>query len=278
MKIFLIFSALIAFLPVPFLYSADGPVLLFRTNRVTSVYEFQVNDNKKRMAVVNGNEKEPVRTVWVLHGYKPKGDPYLQSPFIIIKKWGLEKTALKNKWIVFLPDMGASLYARSGRTRNSVSDMDWLQNAFSEFGGKYREQNIPLILIGISTGVEGAVKLSALMQQPAPVIALSGTFDLFSLPADSGEYRIHRKAFGVKPSAWTNENPMTVLSDGRHYSVSLFCEERSLFYDQAVLLGSAGLKNVEIRNFLHLGKDRRHNWDFWGDTNVVKAVMGIIGK
>lgn len=270
---FFVFAAFTAMPAMP----ADGAVLLFNTNRSTAVFEYRVGPDKKKVVVVNGSQKNPARTVWIFHGYKPKGDPYRQSPFVFIRNWGLEKIATKNKWIFFLPDMGTSLYARTS-SGSALPDMDWLHNAFSEMNGPYGKSGVPVIFIGVSTGVEGAVKLSAMMQPTVPVIALSGTFDLFSVPPGSGEYKLHRKAFGAKASVWSNENPLNAMSDGRRYTIYLFCEERSIYYDQALLLGSSGIRNIEVKNHLGLGKGFGHNWDFWGDPAVVKAVFGIIGK
>ena len=242
-----------------------------KSGRGTEVREFVLGKNKKKIVIVNAGENNPRRLVWLFSGYRPKGDPYKQSPSVFIKKWDLEKTALKNKWVFVIPDMGTSLYARNGK----VSDLDWLHNAYVELAEKYPAKPY---FIGVSTGVEGAVKLTALLEPSVPVIALSGTYDLFHLPADSGEYRLHRKTLGVKPSVWTNENPMYAFLDGRRYTVYLFCEEKSVYYEQALILGSAGFRNVEIINHLGLGKGKGHNWDFWGDPEVVKTVMGIIGK
>lgn len=276
MKGFILFLSLVVLPAFSAVHSAA--VVLYRTNRSVTVYDYRVANVGHPVAVVNAEEPRPSRVVWVLHGYKPKGDPYKQSPFVIIKKWELEKAAVRNKWVFILPDMGPTVYSRKPLSKNSLSDIDWLHNAFSELGEKYGSNGAPVFLIGISTGVEGAVKLSALSQPTVPVIALSGTFDLFSVPEKSGEYKLHRKAFGPRASVWTNENPMQLFTDGRRYTIYLFCEERSLFYDQALLLGSSGMKNVEVRNYLRLGKDRGHNWDFWGDPAVVKTVFGIIGK
>lgn len=257
------------------------PVFVPATNLGTgvSVTEFSVSSGKNVVCKTIyriGFTGDPERTVWIFTGYKPAGDPYLQSPGIFAKKWDLENLSAKTRTVFFIPDMGTSVYRLTKKNTGEITDVDWLKAAYDKFRSAIRSKKI--LLIGVSTGAEGAVKFASTLDDVPPVVAISGTYDLFSLPENGGEYRLHQREYGRDPAVWTNENPLFLLRKNAPGKVYLFCEEKSQYFMQAVSLSTAQIPGMTVSNFLYLGKGRRHDWDFWGDRRVVKAVAAIVGK
>ena len=135
------------------------------------------------LRIVNYSGGKAPRMVWILHGYKPAGDPYMQDPDIIIRKWDLAGISLRLNAVFFLPDMGTTVYP--------MSDIEDIYQVFLY----YKELTAPegVVLTGISTGSEGAVKFASLCGSDAGLVCISGTFDLAGLDPSTGEFRIHKR-------------------------------------------------------------------------------------
>jgi hypothetical protein len=230
----------------------------------------------KKVYIVNGGEKNPKKFIWLFHGYKPEGDPYQQSPEIFIQKWNLVQICRKNKYVCIIPDMGTSMYVLSDLNNSEkVSDMRFLKELYNDSIFKLYK-DAPLIVIGVSTGVEGAVKFSSIVQNVESIVGLSGTYDFFTLNKDSGEYRIHERVFGKDQSLWRNENPLDILKRSALTRLYVFCESQSIYYSQAKALLEDKMSNVEAVNVLDLGKGYTHGWGFWGNNKVVKKIQDIL--
>jgi hypothetical protein len=230
----------------------------------------------KRVYIVNGTEKTPKKFIWLFHGYKPAGDPYRQSPEIFIQKWNLVQVCRKNNYVCIVPDMGTSMYVLSDLNNSEkVSDMRFLKELYNEAIFKLYK-DAPLIVIGVSTGVEGAVKFSSIVQNVESIVGLSGTYDFFSLNRESGEYRIHERVFGTDQSLWRNENPLDILKRSARTRLYVLCESQSIYYPQAKMLLDDKMSNVEAVNVLDLGKGYSHSWGFWGSSKVIRKVQEIL--
>ena len=250
--------------------------IISNTDR-TSVYQItkiegQLTD-QKNIFIVNYKEKEPEKIVWIFHGYEPANDIYLQAPSYFIKNWNLEDFAESNKIVFILPEMGTSLYLSN--------DIEFLQEISKSILTNYPDV-IPVVFIGISTGVEGAIKFSPFTKGLESIIAVSGTYNLLSLPKNSGEYLLHQKVFKNDQFLWINENPLTIMKKGKKLMLYLFSEENSIYFKQAEEIKTAGLTgiltNLEITDFFSLGNGYSHGWDFWSNNSVLKKIHEIITK
>ena len=219
------------------------------------------------LRIVNLNGEKALRMVWILHGYKPAGDPYMQDPDIIIRKWGLPGISRRLHAVFFLPDMGTTVYP--------MSDIEDIYQIFLY----YKELIAPegVILTGISTGSEGAVKFASLCGSKVCLVCISGTFDLAGLNQSAGEFRIHEKVFKT-PQDWKNENPLEILRNMKGNKVYVFSEENSIFHGQAVNLIKTGLTNIDIIDRTALGKGFSHNWDFWKSPALYSNLLLIFNR
>ena len=270
----------------PAVMAADAALLvdakkIYTANNVT-VYDFSVaidgSVNKKKIFIVNDGIKDPKKFIWIFPGYKPAGDPYAQSPRIFIENWKMIQLCIKNGYVCIVPDMGTSMYEMAGMMdEHTVTDMHWLKEAYKHYiFNDFR--NAPVIIAGVSTGAEGAVKFSSVIQNVESIIGMSGTYDFFSLPQSSGEYKIHQRVFGDNAGVWRDENPVEILKRSVRMKFYLFCESKSMYFSQAQLLKSQRIANIDVVDYLALGKGKSHNWDFWGSAPVIKTLHEIFLK
>jgi hypothetical protein len=254
------------------LYTADS----------MSVYDMSVStgggSQKRKVYIIHNGIKNPKKIIWLFHGYKPNGDPYKQSPAAFIENWGLIKLCKENGYLCIAPDMGTSLYQLSQLNDSTkLSDMRYLKELYNDIVFK-NHRNVPIILAGVSTGVEGAIKFSTIIENVESIIALSGTYDFMSLDSSGGEFRIHEQAFGNNQSVWFNENPVEILRRSVRLKLYLFCEEYSIYNAQARSLGNLRLTNLDIDERFDLGRGFTHSWQFWGNRRVVQAIKEIMTR
>lgn len=254
-----------------------------------TVYDLSLSgegvQNKKKVYIINNNLESPKKILWLFHGFKPEGDPYAQSPMEFIARWDLVRLCKKEGYMLIAPDMGATMYPLVGSEDNGkISDMRWLKEAYKGLVFK-KHRDVNVVLIGVSTGVEGAVKFSSMIlnvgSSADSIIAFSGTYDFFSLEESTGEYRIHKYAFGDKRenlNVWRKENPMESLKKLGRTKLYLFCESNSIYRKQAEDLSAQRLANIELVDMLDYGKGYSHSWTFWGSQKVVKALNEILLK
>ncbi|MGL4370397.1 MAG: hypothetical protein ACRCUT_12120, partial [Spirochaetota bacterium] len=189
--------------------------------------------NSRQLFVINGGCPDPKKIIWIFPGYKPKGDPYSQSPRVFIEKWKMVQLCKENNFICIVPDMGTSVYPVTGmEDEYRISDMRWLKEAYQYFVfAPFKAR--PVVIAGVSTGVEGAVKFSSEIQNVESVVGVSGTYNFFSIPRESGEYQLHQRVFGDDPKIWRNENPVEILRRSVRTRLYLFCESQSMYSAQA---------------------------------------------
>lgn len=245
-----------------------------------SVYDLTVavagSQNRKKVYIVNDGISNPKKVVWLFHGFKPDGDPYNQSPREFIERWNLVQLCRKNGYMCIAPDMGASMYPLKEKDADKISDMRWLNEAYKELVFK-KHKDLPVIVIGVSTGVEGAIKFSSIDQiNIESVVAMSGTYDFFMLQENSGEYRIHQYVFGNSKNVWLAENPVEILKRLVRTKLYLFCESGSIYRKQAEMLRDQRFSNIDVVDKLALGNGYSHSWAFWGSAPVVKALHEIL--
>lgn len=205
--------------------------------------------------------------VVVLAGYTPAGDPYRQLPEHFVSKWPLQKWADGNKIAFLVVNVGTSLYPQ---------DMvDELLEKTRRLKGKKT-----LMLIGLSTGVEGVCKLIASScLDVRSVVGISGTYDLFSLEKESGEYRIHAKQWGERSESWKNHDPFHILSmpkKGRAITFHLFSEDLSIYRNQMDLFVDKNPAGVRLVSHPYCGKGMGHNWDFWASPCLIDKLGDLI--
>jgi hypothetical protein len=232
--------------------------------------------NTKKVYVVNAGEKDPAKFLWIFHGYKPAGDPYQQSPEYFIQRWDLASQCRKHKIVCVIPDMGASMYLLSElNDSDKISDMRFLKELYNEIVFK-NYKAAPVLLAGVSTGAEGAVKFSTLIQNVESITGISGTYDFFSLDKSSGEYRMHSHVLGKESPEWIKENPLDILKRSVRTRIYLMSEHNSMYRYQAEILLENKMSNLEAVDLLSLGKGFSHSWSFWGSWKVKQELWKII--
>ncbi|MGL4370756.1 MAG: hypothetical protein ACRCUT_13955, partial [Spirochaetota bacterium] len=92
---------------------------------------------------------------------------------------------------------------------------------------------------------------------------------------ESGEYRLHQRVFGDDPKIWRNENPVEILRRSVRTRLYIFCESQSMYSAQADEMKNMKIGNVDLVDFRELGNGYSHNWKFWGNSRVVRALHEI---
>ncbi len=241
----------------------------------TATYGSGVFVRKIPLIIINYEERNIRNEVWILHGYKPEGDPYFQDPGIIAKNWNLQQVSCFDHDIFFIPDMGSTIYPLVPASNETVSDIKVLSEIVLYFKKKLPPEG--LIFTGISTGSEGAVKLASLVNGVRSVVCLSGTFDYYSLSPSSGEYKIHEKIFDRQNNQWKSENPLEILKTMKKTTVYVFSEENSIFRPQAEILINSHLTNIDVIDETAIGNGFSHNWDFWKSPGLYSNLITIFG-
>ena len=234
-------------------------------------------ESARELTIVNSSEKNPKKVVWIFHGFKPKGDSYQQGAGFFIRNWMLSQLAIEEKLVVIIPDLDDGIFALRPQAGPGIPVIRWLdflnrQKILPEYG------NAPVILIGVSSGAESAMKFYQTSGQAESMILLSGTYDLFSLPKDSGEYNLHKIYLNPDPTGWTAENPVDFLKDSPGCPIYLFSEEKSIFQAQALCFLELCPKQFTVTHFLELGTGFTHSWKFWANPPVQKEIRNILTK
>lgn len=207
--------------------------------------------------------------MWIFSGFINQRDSYKQHPSNIIKFWQLEKWSRENE-ILFLIVAATNFIYPLYDSEGNLSD--WivrLDNLRKNLAGEKE------YFIGISTGVEGAIKFSYFYKK-ASIIALSGTFDYNSLDKSSGEYKIHLKEFGYNIERWNKENPLNILSEFQNATLYLFCEKNSIYSKEQKIVLNANLTNLTIKTVILDEENTYHNWQFWANEKVLSNIKTII--
>ena len=150
--------------------------------------------------------ENPELLLWLFHGYKPKGDPYKQSPEVFIKNMGLKELSSWYNALVVIIDSGVSLY--SYIPDNGLPEIQIYCEVYDRLAKQYG--TLPAVLTGVSSGAEGAVKFAPFVNNLKSLICISGIYNFDSLPADSNEYRIHLKEYGSSAD-WKYEQPVRIF-------------------------------------------------------------------
>ncbi len=213
--------------------------------------------------------EKPEMFLWIFPGYKPDYDPYKQSPEIFISTFGLKELSSWYNTLVVIVDSGASLYAY-----NPNSGLPELQIYSTIYDTLCRQYGIvSAVLVGVSSGAEGAVKFSPFVRKLNSLICISGIYDYDSLSADSDEYKIHVKEYG-SPVEWKYEQPKKIFPSLK-CKIVLLSEEESVYRLQAEAVGRLqGKKNIKFMQ--DIGKGKSHDWDFWGSDEVKKVLYAEI--
>jgi hypothetical protein len=209
--------------------------------------------------------ENPEMLLWLFHGYKPDGDPYKQSPDIFIKNMKLRELSSWHNALVVIVDSGTSLYPYN--PDSGVSELQIYCALYDKFTKQYGA--LPAILIGVSSGAEGAVKFAPFVKNLNSLIGISGTYNFNSLEAGSGEYKIHLKEYG-SPAEWEYDQPVKIFP-ALKCSIILLSEENSIYRSQAAEASHIpGIKKIEFTE--GIGKGKSHDWDFWGSAEVKKII------
>lgn len=231
-----------------------------------------------RYYILNENLTDPRSVMVLFHGYLPDGDPYRQDPLYIANRWGLIELCRRKKVVLLMPVTATELFQTPGEAGKENSETLTMINGLVN-----RWLGLPikpeLILMGLSSGVENALKYASLGMKAALLIGISGTYDLSILPEDSGEYRLHTRAFGADKAVWNRENPMRVLSESVQIDkFVVLSEEKSIYRAQAEsLLSKKPGKSIYV-SFLDAGLGHSHNWSYWGSTKVKAAITGLLSE
>jgi hypothetical protein len=213
--------------------------------------------------------EKPEILLWLFHGYKPDGDPYKQSPEIFIKNYNLKELSLWHNALIVIVDSGESLY--SFIPDNGFPELQIYCGIYDRLTKQYG--TLPVVLIGISSGAEGAVKFAPFVQKLNSVIGISGTYNFDALAADSGEHKIHLKEYG-SPGEWEYEQPVKIFP-ALKCNIILLSEEKSIYRQQAAAAAQIRTKN-KIEFIEEAGKGKSHDWDFWGSEEVIKILQRVV--
>lgn len=226
---------------------------------------------RKMVYLVGAGNVKPERIVYIFHGYKPKGDPYKQSPAYFIRNWNLDARAAKHSALFVITDNEDSVYPMTQAERPG-SDLWMLARLREKIAAEFHAKKPPLV-IGFSAGVEGAIKFS-LMNDIHEIMAISGNYNLFDLPA--GERAFHERAFGKGLGILQKENPIDLLK-GKQMTIHLFCEEKNeVNARQAETLVSSSISGVSIIDFRALGKGFSHDWTFLTSRGILDQLDKIV--
>ncbi len=211
---------------------------------------------------------EPHQIVIILGGYTPSGDPYKQMPSEFLEKWKLRDRLLWLRSDILIVNCGTSIY--------TIPDT----KALAAYLGNKVFPGQEIVLIGVSTGVEGIIKVVPYFKNKVKkLICISGTYDLFSLDPKGREYKIHSVVLGAKPDVWKLNNPLSIMEkmDARGFpKIYAFSEEKSVYMQQLMILKKRCPKKIALKINVEPGKSYMHNWDFWSSESLVSAVMDNI--
>jgi hypothetical protein len=285
-KIFILFILILSALSALRISAFQLKETLISENNNILTYNYVLTGGGRnfygRAVLVRSTNTDADRLVVVIPGYSPKGDPYYQEPEQFVRRWNLAHLPQNNRMNFLVIGMGASMYplAQSLKT-NQASDLRFLAAVISS--NRERTGGLPVWLVGISTGVEGAVKLRAMapklgLQGIKGIIGISGTWDFSRLDPKSGEYGLHKALFGSDKKIWAAENPLNLIKkiDDEDLSIHIFSEKKSIFFDQMMEVKNLPRNKTRIEIHPGFGYGFQHNWDFWASPELVRYVFHVI--
>ncbi|MEJ5284895.1 MAG: hypothetical protein ACP5Q5_09225 [Brevinematia bacterium] len=231
------------------------------------IYSFEYK-NTSISIYLYGNTNNFKKVVWIFPGYIDTKDSYSQLPTNIIEKWKLNK--ISNEILFLFPykiNFVYPLYEGKNISR-WIFELDNFRNLILK-NKSYNE-----VFIGISTGVEGAIKFN-INRKNGIFIFLSGTYDYFILDKKSGEYKIHEKFFANDNDLWKKENPLYILKDFKG-KIHIFCEKNSIYFKQQKRLFEEKFQSLDVIPEIIGGENTFHNWEFWSSEKVVKRIEGLV--
>ncbi len=217
-------------------------------------------------SIILPEKGNPKKWVVVLCGYTPAGDPYQQFPAHFVKNWKIKELSDKHQLAFYIINSGESFY-----------DKKYVGILVDKIVKK--TENKKVILIGVSTGVEGIIKLwTGIAKKVSCMIGISGTYDLFSLPKESGEYRIHAKVWGARDERWKEDNPADIMqrcSQRGKTCFYLFSEYHSIYYGQMKSISEKRFNCISLIPDFNVGKEMQHDWNFWKHEDLLLNIERI---
>ena len=211
--------------------------------------------------------EKPVVVLWLFHGYKPAGDRYQQAPELFFARWKLKELAEKYRAVIVCVDSGTSIYPF--RPKRGLSEVFVLTEIFrTQIAARFPD--LPVITAGVSTGVEGAVKVAPFITTIKTIIAISGTFNYDTLP-EGGELSLHVAEFGEE-RGWNRESPEEVLMGLNDVRIVILSEQNSIYHEQARAAAGRKYPGVTVLNRLDTGVGYGHSWRFWGSAPVLDVI------
>ncbi|HNX59412.1 MAG TPA: hypothetical protein PKK43_09945 [Spirochaetota bacterium] len=172
-----------------------------------------------------------------------------------------------------IPDNADSVYPVT-QAAHPGSDLWMLARLREKIATEFHAKKPPVV-IGFSAGVEGAIKFS-LMNDIHEIMAISGNYDLFDLPA--GERSFHERAFGKGLGILQKENPIDLLR-GKQMTIHLFCEEKNAVnLKQAKTLVDAEIPGVTVIDLRAIGKGYSHDWNFLMSRGILDSLDIILSE
>ncbi len=190
----------------------------------------------------------------------------------------LTEYADKHHFVLVCPDMGTTIYESeyypfTKRKWSTIPGLYFVDKVILP----YVKRNYSIIedrkgsgVLGYSTGGRGAVLLAEKYGEFSAVVGLSGTYNLFTLPVGTGEYKIHRNIFGKRvqnTEAWkkddcSNPDLMKNLDDT---SLLLIHGEKDPVVSsiQSSKFASTLKKQYNHDVKLIVDMDGKHDWKFW---------------
>ena len=231
------------------------------------------NGRKRCLDVMTAGQIGNVeKIVYIFHGYKPEGDPYDQDPARFIEAWDLVSFSQEKNIIFVLPDFADSVYPLAQKD-DPLSDLAMAVSLHRHLVSLCK-RDVPVISVGFSAGVEGAVKF-AYLAGCRRIVCISGNYDLREIP--ESEKRFHLKVFGSDPTRIFAESPLSILGRMNETELYLFCEENNTVNNmQARILLSQTPPGVRIKDLRSYGKGHKHNWKFLRDPALVKQLHQVV--
>lgn len=216
-----------------------------------------------------GGERLPLLVA--LHGWD-------HSPALFQDRGGLGELAERHRVVVAVPDTGRSVFETSfykeSRSRWEKAPgtrwvgevvLPWLRANFQVLDDRRHTA-----IIGYSTGGRGAFLLAQRYPEFGFVGSVSGTYDLATLDARTGEYRIHEAIYGARDKfreRWDKDNVMApellARLSGLHVYVAHGGRDRVVPISQMRRLEDA-LREVPVASKVFVTtRAGRHDWPLW---------------
>jgi hypothetical protein len=232
-----------------------------------SGYKYKITA-KKGHSVIDRNiymiiPEFPECILWIFNGSSTIGSDK-SSPELLIDKMNLKEMASWHEAVIIISDSGSSLFAYN--PENNFPELQIL-NSFYEKVIELKG-NLPVILFGISSGAEGAVKFAPFVQKLYSLICVSGLYDYDSLKPDSAEYKLRLKEYG-SAEEWKNEQPVKILP-ALNCRIFLISGDKSIYDSQFDLIKRNGIRITE--SVIIPGKTDSSGKNLWQADEVKKIL------